>query len=120
MASFFRRLASRAPTVVGSPWMFLGAVAAVFVWIATGPLFGWSSGWVLWPATVTSMGAFLLVLLLQYTQNRDTRAMHLKLDEVIRSLDTARTQLVRLESLSDEELDRIEEEFAELKDEEER
>src|SRR3954447_23490150 len=118
MASFFRRLASRAPTVVGSPWMFLGALAAALLWIASGPLFDWSSGWVLWPATVTSMGAFLLVLLLQYSQNRDTRAIQLKLDEVIRSLDTARTQLVRLEHLSDEELDRIEEEFAELKEDE--
>jgi low affinity Fe/Cu permease len=117
VAAFFRRLASRAPSVVGSPWMFLGAVAAVVLWIATGPLFEWSEGWVLWPATLTSVGAFLLVLLLQYSQNRDTRAIQLKLDEVIRSVDSARTQLVRLEHLSDEELDRIEDEFAELKEE---
>jgi low affinity Fe/Cu permease len=117
MAAFFRRLARRAPSVVGSPWAFLGAFAATVLWIASGSLFDWSSGWVLWPATVTSMGAFLLVLLLQYTQNRDTRAMHLKLDEVIRSVESARTQLVRLEHLSDEELDRIEEEFSELRDE---
>jgi low affinity Fe/Cu permease len=66
---------------------------------------------------VTSVGAFLLVLLLQYSQNRDTRAIQLKLDEVIRALDEARTTLVRLEHLPDEELDRIEEEFASLRDE---
>ena len=74
----------------------------------------------LWPATVTSVGAFLLVLLLQYTQNRDTRAIQLKLDELIRSLDRARTQLVRLEQLSDEELAEIESEFQELRSEQKR
>jgi low affinity Fe/Cu permease len=120
MAAFLRRVASHAPTLVGSPWMFLTAVLATLAWIATGALFDWSEGWVLWPATVTSVGAFLLVLLLQYSQNRDTRAIQLKLDEVIRSVDSARTQLVRLEHLSDEELDRIEDEFAELKEEQAR
>jgi low affinity Fe/Cu permease len=102
--------------VVGSPWTFLLTVLAVIGWIASGPIFDWSSNWVLWPATLTSVGALVLVILLQYTQNRDTRAIQLKLDEIIRGLETARTQLVRLEHLSDEELDRIEEEFAELKE----
>ena len=111
-----RYVASKAPGVVGSPWAFLAAVAAVLVWIATGPVFGWSGGWVLWPATVTSVGAFLLVLLLQYSQNRDTRAIQLKLDELIRSMGEARTHLVRLEHLSDEELERIADEFSELRD----
>ena len=111
------RVASRAPGVVGSPWVFVGAVALTLVWVASGPLFGWSSNWILWPATVTSVGAFLLVLLLQYTQNRDTRAIQLKLDELIRSMHDARTHLVRLEQLTDEELDQIEEEFAALREE---
>ena len=111
-----RYVASRAPSFVGNPWTFLVALGLVLVWIATGPLFGWSGGWVLWPATVTSVGAFLLVLLLQYSQNRDTRAIQLKLDELIRSLGQARTQLVRLEELSDEELTEIEEEFARLRE----
>ena len=114
-----RHVASRAPAVVGSPWSFLTGLALVLVWIASGPVFGWSGGWVLWPATVTSVGAFLLVLLLQYSQNRDTRAIQLKLDELIRSLDAARTQLVRLEELSDEELTEIEEEFASLREDQE-
>ena len=116
----FRKLchiASRAPAIVGSPWAFLGALGATLVWLATGPLFDWSSGWVLWPATVTSVGAFLLVLLLQYSQNRDVRALQLKLDELIRSLGEARTRLIRLEQLSDEELDRIEAEFHALREE---
>jgi low affinity Fe/Cu permease len=116
VASFFKRVASRAPGIVGSPWTFLLTIVAVALWLAAGPIFDWSSSWVLWPATVTSIGAFVLVILLQYTQNRDTRAVQLKLDEIIRGLETARTQLVRLEHLSDEELDRIEEEFSELKE----
>ncbi len=109
-----RHIASRAPSVVGSPWAFLAGLAAVLIWLATGPIFDWSGGWVLWPATITSVGAFLLVLLLQYSQNRDTRAIQLKLDELIRSLDAARTDLVRLEDLADEELEQIAQEFKEL------
>ena len=120
MTALFRRIASRAPAVAGSPWAFLLAVATSCVWIASGAFFDWSGAWVLWPATVTSVGAFLLVLLLQYTQNRDTRAIQLKLDELIRSLDRARTQLVRLEQLSDEELAEIESEFQELRSEQKR
>ena len=108
----------RLPSFVGNPWTFLVALGVVLAWVASGPLFDWSGGWVLWPATVTSVGAFLLVLLLQYSQNRDTRAIQLKLDELIRSLADARTQLVRLEELSDEELTEIEEEFAALREDE--
>ncbi len=115
MTSFLRRIAARAPGVVGSPWTFLISLAVVIAWVATGPLFDFSEGWVLWPATITSVGAFLLVVLLQYTQNRDTRAIQLKLDELIRSLGDARTHLVRLEHMSDEELTRIEDEFRELR-----
>ena len=111
------RLAARTPTLIGSPWVFIGAVALTVVWLASGPIFGWSDSWVLWPATITSVGAFLLVLLLQYSQNRDTRAIQLKLDELIRSLGEARTHLVQLEQLSDAELDQIEEEFATLRHE---
>ena len=120
MGFLCRYVASRAPGFVGNPWTFLVALGVVLAWVASGPLFGWSGGWVLWPATVTSVGAFLLVLLLQYSQNRDTRAIQLKLDELIRSLDAARTQLVRVEELSDEELTEIEEEFAALREEDPR
>ena len=110
-----RNVASRAPGVVGSPRIFLSALAAVLVWLAAGPLFDWSGGWVLWPATITSVGAFLLVLLLQYTQNRDTRAIQLKLDQLIRSVEHARDELVRLEHRTDEEVDEIAQEFAKLR-----
>ena len=117
MTRIMRRISARAPGVVGSPRTFVFALAATLTWVALGPAFGWSGGWVLWPATLTSVGAFLLVLLLQYTQNRDTRAIQLKLDELIRGLEQARTHLVRLEQLSDEELEEIEQEFQALREE---
>jgi|SRR5215204_3172377 len=116
MSHLLRRIARRAPEVVGSPYAFLVAVAATLAWLAVGPFVGFSEGWVLWPATISSVGAFLLVLLLQYTQNRDTRAIQLKLDELIRGLGEARTKLVRLEHLSDEELAEIEREFVRLRE----
>ena len=112
-----RRIAARAPEIVGSPWAFVLALAATLVWFVLGALSSFSGGWVLWPATATSVGAFLLVLLLQYSQNRDTRALQLKLDELIRSSERARTELVRLESMPDEHLSGLEQEFAQLRDE---
>lgn len=111
-----RVVAARAPEVVGSPWAFIVALAAVCVWIVLGAFASFSGGWVLWPATATSVGAFLLVLLLQYSQNRDTRALQLKLDELIRSSEKARTDLVRLESMPDEHLAGLEAEFTHLRD----
>jgi low affinity Fe/Cu permease len=113
--ALWRRIASRAPAAVGNPWTFLVALAVTLAWLVTGPIFDWSDNWILIPATVTSVGAFLLVLLLQYTQNRDTRAVQLKLDELIRSLAEARTEFVRLEQRPDEELGQIEQGFTELR-----
>jgi low affinity Fe/Cu permease len=105
------RLVRATPEVIGSPYAFLAAVAAVLVWLLTGPIFGFSSTWLVLPATMTSIGAFVIVFLIQYSQNRDTRVIQLKLDELIRGLDQTRTDLVRLETTSDEELERIEREF---------
>ena len=116
MLRFLQRIAQRSPTVVGSPWSFLGVLASVIVWLALGPAFDFSGNWLLIPATATSVGAVILVVLLQYTQNRDTRAIQLKLDELIRGLSDARTHLVRLEQLSDEELDELEREFRRLRE----
>jgi low affinity Fe/Cu permease len=117
MIELWRRAAARAPTLIGNPWTFLVSLAVTVAWLASGPLFHWSGNWILVPATVTSVGAFLLVLLLQYTQNRDTRAIQLKLDELLRSLGEARTDLVKLERRSDEEIGEIEEGFARLQPE---
>jgi low affinity Fe/Cu permease len=116
IAVSIRSIAARAPEIVGSPWAFVTALAAVVVWIVLGAIESFSGGWVLWPATATSVGAFLLVLLLQYSQNRDTRALQLKLDELLRSTEAARTDLVRLESMPDEHLAGLEAEFTNLRE----
>jgi low affinity Fe/Cu permease len=113
---FLPWIARRAPSVVGSPWSFLGLLPTVIVWLALGAPFDYSGNWLLIPATATSVGAVILVVLLQYTQNRDTRAIQLKLDELIRGLQNARTHLVRLEQLSDDELDELEQEFRRLRE----
>jgi low affinity Fe/Cu permease len=112
-----RELARHAPGIVGSSAAFIGLVATTLVWVALGPVFDFSDGWLLVPSAVASIVALLLVVLLQYSQNRDTRALQLKLDEVIRAVAEARTDLLRLERLSDEELTEIETEFDQLRDE---
>jgi low affinity Fe/Cu permease len=115
MMDLWRRIASRAPGAIGNPWTFLISLAITAAYIATGPIFDWSGTWLLILATVPSVAAFLLVMLLQYTQNRDTRAVQLKLDELIRSLDQARTQFVRLEQRPEEEIAEVEESFEALR-----
>ena len=110
-----RKFARVAPNVVGSTAAFLALLAATLVWAAVGPAFGFSDAWMLVPSAVASIVALLLVVLLQYSQNRDTRALQLKLDEVIRAVGEARTDLLRLERLSDDELAEIEMHFDELR-----
>ena len=115
---FAHALARRAPAVVGSAGAFLVLVAATLVWIAVGPAAGFGDDWLLVPSAVASIVALLLVVLLQYSQNRDTRALQLKLDEVIRAVGEARTELLQLERRSDEELSEIAEEFERLREDE--
>jgi low affinity Fe/Cu permease len=110
-----KQFARIAPTVVGSTGAFAGLTAATIVWLAIGPFVDFSSGWLLVPSAAASILALLLVVLLQYSQNRDTRALQLKLDEVIRAIGEARSDLLQLERLSDEELAEIEREFARLR-----
>jgi low affinity Fe/Cu permease len=102
---------------VGSAAAFVVLLATTVVWLAVGPLTGFSSGWLLVPSAVASVLALLLVVLLQYSQNRDTRAIQLKLDEVIRAVGDARIELLRVERQSDEELAEIEAEFERLREE---
>jgi len=108
-------IARAAPGAVGSSAAVVGLVAATILWIALGPLFDFSDAWLLVPSAIASIAALLLVALLQYSQNRDTRALQLKLDEVIRAVGEARTDLLRLERMSDEELTQIENEFDRLR-----
>ncbi|HEX9298433.1 MAG TPA: low affinity iron permease family protein [Polyangiaceae bacterium] len=111
---FFRKFAHRTSASVGSPWAFLLAVLVIVLWAATGPIFHYSDTWQLVINTSTTIVTFLMVFLIQNTQNRDAVAIHLKLDELIRALKGARNQLVDLEELSDEELERLRQEFHRL------
>ena len=115
MHALFRKFAHRASEAVGSPWAFLLAVVVVALWGLTGPLFGYSDTWQLIINTGTTIVTFLMVFLIQNTQNRDARAIHLKLDELLRSVDQARTGLVDLEDLSDEELAQLQRQFQDLR-----
>lgn len=114
MRELFRQFAQRSADLMGSPAAFLAGFIGVLVWFATGPMFHFSDTWQLVINTGTSIMTFLMVFLIQSTQNRDTRAIQLKLDELLRSVKSARNELVRLEDLSDEDLDKLREEFANL------
>jgi low affinity Fe/Cu permease len=111
----FRVFARRSAAMLGSAWAFGGAVLVILVWILTGPTFHFSDTWQLIINTATTVITFLMVFLIQNTQNRDAKAVHLKLDEMIRALKGARNQLVDLEDLSDEDLKKLEEQFRRLR-----
>lgn len=113
-----RKIALRTPEIVGSPRAFFFAILLAVVWVVVGPIVGFRDTWLLWPSAIASVVTFLIVFSLQYTQNRDTRAIQLKLDEILRSSENARTQLVKLERLSDEELGQVEQEIIELREQE--
>ena len=104
----------------GSTPAFGIALGVVVVWAMVGPLFGFSDTWQLVINTGTTIVTFLMVFLLQNTQNRDARALHLKLDELLRSLKPARNRLIDLESCTDEEIDQLERQFRALRAREER
>jgi len=105
---WFSRFASRTAAVVGHPYMFLVAVVVLVVWAVSGPFFHFSDTWQLIINTGTTIVTFLVVFLIQNTQNRDAKALHLKLDELIRSHNPASDDLIDIQKLSDEELDQLE------------
>ena len=111
----FRVFARRSSMILGSAWSFGGAVLVILVWLLTGPTFHFSDTWQLIINTATTVITFLMVFLIQNTQNRDAKAMHLKLDEIIRAIKDARDELVDLEDLSDEDLEKLEEQFKRLR-----
>jgi low affinity Fe/Cu permease len=116
MKEGFRRFATATSEAVGTPWVFLAALAIVIIWGITGPLFGFSDTWQLVINTGTTIVTFLMVFLVQNTQNRDARAIHLKLDELLRAVEGARTGLVNLENLNDDDLARLQKQFEHLQD----
>src|SRR3982074_3051928 len=107
----FGVFARKTSTVLGSAWAFVVAILIVVVWALTGPTFHFSDTWQLIINTGTTIVTFLMVFLIQNTQNRDAKAVHLKLDELIRAVSGARNNLVDLEKLSDDELIKLENEF---------
>jgi low affinity Fe/Cu permease len=110
----FDRFSRKAAQAVGSLWAFLLALGVVIVWGVTGPLFGFSDTWQLVINTGTTIVTFIMVFLIQSTQNRDSKAVHLKLDELIRGHVEARNDLIDLEDLPTVELELLAAEFAEL------
>lgn len=116
MANIFHKIAQYTSESVGRPWAFILALLAVGIWAFSGPVFGYSDTWQLVINTGTTILTFLIVFLIQNTQNRDAKAIHLKLDELIRSQKTARNKLVDVESLSDLELKELQEEFSHLRE----
>jgi len=109
---WFSRMASRTAQAVGHPYMFLAAIVILVLWAVSGPFFHFSDTWQLIINTGTTIITFLVVFLIQNTQNRDAKALHLKLDELIRSHQPARNDMIDIEKLSDEELDELEKRYA--------
>src|SRR5438874_11746079 len=115
MNKSFRKFANSVSNAAGNPGTFLLALLVVATWALTGPVFNFSNTWQLVINTGTTIVTFLMVFLIQNTQNRDGKAMQLKLDEIIRALKKARNELVDVEDLSDEELNKLEEQFKRLR-----
>ncbi|MBC7476245.1 MAG: low affinity iron permease family protein [Candidatus Sericytochromatia bacterium] len=115
MKDFFRRFSHKSSDAVGSPWAFIMALFVIIVWAATGPIFKFSDTWQLVINTSTTIITFLMVFLIQNAQNRDSKAIHLKIDEIIFSNQGARNDLIDLEDCTDEEILIFQKEFLELK-----
>jgi len=107
----FRKFAAKTAEIVGSSPSFCIAFLLILVWAALGPRYGWSEGHQLFINTITTIVTFLIVFLIQNTQNRDTKALHLKIDELLKATRGARNSMIDLDGLSDEQLRRLEAEF---------
>ena len=115
MSEIFHLIASRISALAGTPWAFMLAVIAISVWAIYGPVMGFSDSWQLIINTGTNITCLLMVFLIQNTQNRDSKAINLKLDELINAVRGARTGLVDLEDASDEEIEKLKEEFKKIR-----
>lgn len=111
----FGRFSASASFWLGSKWAFLCAGLIIAAWVISGPVFHYSDTWQLVINTGTTIVTFLMVFLIQNTQNRDARAINLKLDELIRAIDKARDQMMNIEKLSDVELDVLDAQFEEMR-----
>ena len=111
----FHNFAKHYSTIVGSPWAFILAVITVMTWVVTGPQFAYSDTWQLAINASTTIVTFLMVFLIQNSQNRDAKTVHLKLDELIHGVRGARNSLINLENLSDQELEALQQQFERLR-----
>lgn len=111
----FQVFATKSSHWVGSKWAFTLAVATIVLWAASGPQFHYSDTWQLVVNTATTVVTFLIVFLIQNTQNRDARAIHLKLDEIIRAIRAANNSMINIEALSDEELQSLSDQFEKIR-----
>lgn len=111
MNELFRKIAGKVSSATGSPHAFIAAIVLIVTWLITGPIFNFSDTWQLVINTFTTIITFLMVFLIQNTQNRDTRAVHLKLDELVRAVKGARNVMIEVEELNDEELETMHREF---------
>ncbi|HET9668843.1 MAG TPA: low affinity iron permease family protein [Casimicrobiaceae bacterium] len=111
MNDWFRHVAHKLADAFGSSSAFLAAAIFIAVWAVTGPMFGFSEAWQLVANTITNVVTFLMVFVIQNSQNRDTKATQLKLDELLRAIGNARSSLINLESLSDDEMERLQKQF---------
>lgn len=115
LADSFQAFATKSSYWVGSKWAFALAVAMIVLWAVTGPSFHYSDTWQLVVNTATTVVTFLIVFLIQNTQNRDARAIHLKLDEIIRAIRGASNSMINIETLSDQELQALSDQFEKIR-----
>ena len=113
----FHVFATLAANMVGSKWAFLAALLIIALWLVSGPYFHYSDTWQLIINTGTTVVTFLVVFLIQNTQNRDARAIHLKLDEIIKSIDQAHNEMIDIEHLSDNELQKLADKYQKVREE---
>ncbi len=118
MSDVFRKFAQRVSAILGTPYAFIVAICIIAAWAFVGPAYGFSDTWQLVINTGTTVITFLMVFLIQNTQNRDARTIHLKLDELLRASKDARIRIIDLEDVEDEEIKRLQEEFKAMHNEE--
>lgn len=114
MKLIFHKLSTFISNAVGSPYAFILAIAVILTWAVSGPAFGFSDTWQLVINTGTTIVTFLMVFLIQNTQNRDSKAIHIKLDELIRTTKNARNNIIDIEDMEDDQLELLHKEFGEL------
>ncbi len=117
ITTWFSQFATSTANLVGSPWAFLFACITILAWITTGPVFHYSDGWQLIVNSWTNIVTFIVVFLIQNSQNRDSKAINLKLDELLVSVQNARPDLIHIERLSDTELDELAKQFDDIRKE---